>query len=68
MAVHECYNNTGPVRPKHAIIPVNTEGGIQQRRNEYVVTISVTVLGGLGPKKRLHRLNPTGIYGIRFTG
>jgi len=59
--------NTGSIEPKHAIIPVNTEGGKQQRRNAYVVTKSVTVQGGLEHKKSLHLLNPTGIYGIRFT-
>jgi len=60
--------NTGPVQPKHAIIPANTEGGIQQRRNAYVVAKSVTVQSRLEPKKRLRRLNSSGIYGIRFTG
>jgi len=59
--------HTGPIQPKHAIIPVNT-GGIQQRRNTYVVTVSVTVQGGLELKKRLRRLNLTGIYVIRFKG
>jgi hypothetical protein len=60
--------NTGPIQSKHAIISVNTEGGIQQRRNAYVVTKSVTVQGGLEPKEGLHRFNPTGMYGLRFTG
>jgi len=60
--------NTGPIQPKHAIIPVNTEAGIQQRRNTYVVTESVVVQGGMEPIKRLHRLSPTGMYGIRFKG